>query len=134
MKLNKTTKKIDDNIVRALTIVCEQAKNEIDGFIWLTHRANYTNFPASLVVTCVFDIDAEITALKENLLDAQLSNSIQKQLLKIGIILKNIKQNVHFDSEEACLRENQGQWEDRLRLLKMKQKPNTKSNNFPTFN
>jgi len=132
MKLNKTTKKIDDNVCKALTIVCEQAKNEIDGFIWLTHRANYTNFPASLVITCVFDLDLEIIALKENDLDEKLTTDIQKQLLKVGIVLKNVRQNVNFDSEESCLREHQGQWANRLKLIKVKQKPNARGSKFPS--
>jgi len=132
MKLNKTTKKIDDNVCKALTIVCEQAKNEIDGFIWLTHRANYTNFPASLVITCVFDLDDEVTALKESHLDEKLTAAIQKQLLKVGVVVKSARQNVHFDSEESCLREHQGQWDNRLRLTKVKQKPNARSSKFPS--
>ena len=126
MKLNKTTKKIDDNICKALTIVCESEKTNIDGFIWLTHRANYTNFPASLIVTCVFDIDAEVKALPDNKHGEKLMNSIQKQLLKVGVVAKNIRQNVHFDSEESCLREHQGKWENRLKLKVTKQKPNAK--------
>ncbi len=132
MKLNKTTKKIDDNIGKALTIVCEQAKDTVAGFIWLTHRANFTNFPASLVVTCVFDIDVEVQALKDNNQDEPLINNIQKQLLKVGIVLKNVKQNVNFDSEESCLREHQGKWENRLKLRTDKQKPNAKGSKFPT--
>ncbi|MFB1014974.1 MAG: Fis family transcriptional regulator [Alteromonadaceae bacterium] len=132
MKLNKTTKKIDDNICKALTIVCESEKTNIDGFIWLTHRANYTNFPASLIVTCVFDIDAEVKALPDNKQGEKLMNSIQKQLLKVGIVAKNIRQNVHFDSEESCLREHQGKWENRLKLKVTKQKPNAKNNQFPS--
>ena len=132
MKLNKTTKKIDDNICKALTIVCESEKTNIDGFIWLTHRANYTNFPASLIVTCVFDIDAEVKALPDNKQGEKLMNSIQKQLLKVGIVAKNIRQNVHFDSEESCLREHQGKWENRLKLKVTKQKPNAKNSKFPS--
>ena len=132
MKLNKTTKKIDDNICKALTIVCESEKTNIDGFIWLTHRANYTNFPASLIVTCVFDIDAEVKALPDNKQGEKLMNSIQKQLLKVGVVAKNIRQNIHFDSEESCLREHQGKWENRLKLKVTKQKPNAKNNQFPS--
>ena len=132
MKLNKTTKKIDDNICKALTIVCESEKTNIDGFIWLTHRANYTNFPASLIVTCVFNIDAEVKALSDNKQGEKLINSIQKQLLKVGVVVKNIRQNVHFDSEESCLREHQGKWENRLKLRVTKQKPNAKNSKFPS--
>lgn len=129
MKLNKTTQKIDNNVCKALTLACEDFKTEIEGFNWLTHRANYTNFPASLIVTCVFDIDAEVVALKENKLDDHFRDIIQKHLLKVGVVLKNVRQNVHFDSEESCLREHQGQWADRLKLKINKQKP-TKTAHF----
>jgi hypothetical protein len=122
MKLNKTTKRLDNNVCKALTIVCENSLHEISGFRWLTHRANYTNFPASLVVTCVFNTDVEVTAMKAEKLDELLRQAIQKQLLKVGVVLKHINQNVHFDSEESCQREHQGQWSDRLQLNITKQK------------
>jgi hypothetical protein len=81
------------------------------------------------VVTCIFDIDADVVALKENKRDELFRDIIQKQLLKVGVVLKNVRQNVHFDSEESCLREHQGQWPERLKLRVTKQKP-TKTNHF----
>ena len=130
MKLNKTSQKIDNNVCKALTIACESVLHDVDGFEWLTHRASYTNFPASLVVTCVFATDAEIEAMKLKKQDAFLRDNIQKQLLKVGVVVKNINNAVHFDSEEACLRQHQGQWSDRLALNISKQKPNQKSRSF----
>ena len=124
MKLNKTTQKLDNNICKALTIACESALHDINGFSWLTHRANYTNFPASLVVTCVFETDAEVIEMQAASLDEQLRKTIQKQLLKVGVVLKNVRQNIHFDSEESCTREHQGRWSERLQLNIPKQKPN----------
>jgi hypothetical protein len=124
MKLNKTSQKIDNNVCKALTIACETVLHEVPGFEWLTHRASYTNFPASLVVTCVFATDAEIELMKAEKQDDFLRQNIQKQLLKVGVVVKNINQAIHFDSEEACLRQHQGQWSDRLALKISKQKPN----------
>ncbi|MEI6895787.1 MAG: Fis family transcriptional regulator [Colwellia sp.] len=126
MKLSKTNQKIDNNLCHALTIVCESSLHAVAGFVWLTHRANYTNFPASLVITCVFNTDEEIEVMKAQQQDALLCLSIQRQLLKIGVVVKNIKQCVRFDSEEACNRQHQGQWEQRLALKVTKQKPNTR--------
>jgi len=125
MKLNKTSQKIDNNICKALTIVCESSLHAISGFVWLTHRANYTNFPASLVITCVFETEAEIEVMKMQQKDEFLRNTILKQLLNVGVVVKNIKQQVHFDSEEACLQHHQGEWPKRLALDVAKQKPNT---------
>ncbi len=126
MKLSKTSQKIDNNVCKALTIACESSMHDVAGFVWLTHRANYTNFPASLVVTCVFGTDEEVTAMKVEQQDEVLRESIQKQLLKIGVVVKNIKHCVRFDSEEACQRQHSGQWADRLALHVVKQKPNAK--------
>jgi hypothetical protein len=126
MKLSKTNQKIDNNVCKALTIACESSLHDIAGFVWLTHRANYTNFPASLVITCVFNTDEEVATMKAQQQDELLRASIQKQLLKIGVVAKNIKQCVRFDSEEACLRQHQGEWAARLTLSVVKQKPNAK--------
>ncbi len=126
MKLSKTNQKIDNNVCKALTIACESSLHEIAGFVWLTHRANYTNFPASLVVTCVFNTNEEVALMKEQQLDDVLRNSIQKQLLKIGVVVKSIKQCVRFDSEQACQLQHLGEWENRLALSIVKQKPNAR--------
>jgi len=116
MKLSKTSKKIDNNVRKALILVCEKALHEFEGFQWLTHRASYTEFPGSLQVTCVFSSDAELKQLGANQQDDMLRKDIQKQLLKVGIVLKDVRQNVRFDSEEACARESDGQWDERLQL------------------
>ena len=88
MKLNKTSQKIDNNICKALTIACESSLHEVPGFVWLTHRANYTNFPASLVITCVFELESEIEAMKEQQQDDLLRNAILKQLVKVGVVVE----------------------------------------------
>jgi hypothetical protein len=123
MKLTKTNQKIDNNVCKALTMACEASLHEVPGFVWLTHRANYTNFPASLVVTCVFETEADIDVMKTQLQDELLRNVIQKQLLNVGVVVKNIKQQVHFDSEEACLMQHRGEWDVRIALKSSKQKP-----------
>lgn len=112
--MNKTVKKLDQNVIKALTIVCESAKLEVTGFEWLTHSANYANFPASLVVTCVFDTNQSLEAAKLAQQDQSLRKQIQQQLLKAGILLKDARRHVLFDSEEACLLEHNGNWKRRL--------------------
>jgi len=129
VKLNKTSQKIDNNVCKALTIACEVSLHEVTGFAWLTHRADYTNFPASLVVTCIFETETEIDVMKAQQQDKLLRITIQKQLLSVGVVMKNIKQQVHFDSEEACQQQHQGEWPQRLALSITKQKPNRGRNN-----
>jgi hypothetical protein len=126
MKLSKTNQKIDNNVCKALTIACESSLHDVAGFVWLTHRANYTNFPASLVITCVFNTDEEIEAMKVLQQNDTMIATIQKQLLKVGVVVKNIKKSVHFDSEQACQAKHDGQWADRLALSIVKQKPNAR--------
>jgi len=126
MKLSKANQKIDNNVCKALTIACESSLHQVAGFVWLTHRANYTNFPSSLVITCVFNTNDEIAAMKTEQQDELLRLSIQKQLVKVGVVVKNIKQSVHFDSEEACQQQHGGEWSDRLALSIVKQKPNAR--------
>lgn len=115
MAANKSTvKKLDDNVIKALTRVCEEAKAYIEGFAWLTHRADYSNFPGSLVVTCVFVDEQQLDAAKSKQQDALLRKSVHKQLLKAGILLKDPRRHVFFDSEEACQAAHRGDWEQRL--------------------
>ncbi len=123
MKLTKTNQKIDNNVCKALTIACESSLHDVEGFIWLTHRANYTNFPASLVITCIFNTNDEVALMKEQQLDDLLRNTIQKQLLKIGVVVKKIDKQVQFDSEESCEKQHNSEWDRRLALSVVKQKP-----------
>jgi hypothetical protein len=112
--LKSTVQKLDDNVVKALTKVCEEAKKQVVGFDWLTHRADYSNFPNSLVITCVFVREQDISQAKIDKKDIYLRQLIHRHLLKAGILLKDPRRNVFFDSEEACERGHQGNWNERL--------------------
>lgn len=112
--MNKTVKKIDNNVIKALTLVCEQAKQQVAGFEWLTHSADYANFPSSLVITCVFDTEQSLHHMQKKQQDLWFQKSIHSQLLKAGILLKDARRNVFFDSEEACLLAHNGDWKRRL--------------------
>ena len=112
--MNKTVRKLDNNVVKALTIVCEHAKQDIIGFEWLTHSANYANFPGSLVITCVLNQSDSLNLMLVSEQDKELRKQIQKQLLKAGILLKDARRHVFFDTEQACLLEHNGDWTRRL--------------------
>mgnify|MGYP000005102179 CR=1 FL=1 len=107
---SKTEKKIDNNVRLALTSACEQFLEDVPGFQWLTHQANYTNFPATLLITCVFDTQEN----QEQVDVSAIHKLLQSKMLKIGVKLKAPKQQVVFDSEEACDREHSGDWVQRL--------------------
>ncbi|RUO20128.1 hypothetical protein [Aliidiomarina haloalkalitolerans] len=64
--MRKSDKKLENEIIRRLTDVCETMKPQLTGFVWLTHEVNYQRFPASLVVTLVFNDEVtEQTLLEE---------------------------------------------------------------------
>ena len=99
--MKKTVKKLDNSIVKALTKVCDSAKADVPGFLWLTHTADFANFPASLLVSCVFESNESIHGVKQNSQDALIIKWVQAELLEVGILLKQAKQNVVFINEKA---------------------------------
>ena len=89
------------------------AKQDIVGFEWLTHSADYANFPGSLVITCVLDNSNSLDVMLANQQDQVLRKLIQKQLLQAGVLLKDVRRHVCFDTEQACLLEHNGDWKRR---------------------
>jgi hypothetical protein len=113
--MKKTDKKIDNALRQALTEVCDAATENVTGFKWLTHVVNYNNFPRSLSVICVFNTNAEVTLLSSSEQDQYLFTLIKQKLVAAGVKIDNVRQHVHFDSEENCERENAGNWSLRCR-------------------
>lgn len=112
--MQKTIKKLENKLVLALTSACEQAKVNTQGFDWLTHTADYAKFPGSLHVRCIFDTDTSLKAAQDSGQDTVMIRLIHSALLKAGILLKNPKQHITFDTEQACEREHQGNWKKRI--------------------
>ncbi len=114
MSLSKTQKRTENNIRLALTQVCEQSLKDIAGFEWLTHQADYTHFPASLFITCVFSTEqAQQNAIAQDD-DKKLQKLIVAKLFAIGIKLPSVKQQVILDNEETCTLEHNSDWKLRL--------------------
>ncbi|OEF54634.1 Fis family transcriptional regulator [Enterovibrio norvegicus] len=112
--MRKTDKKMDNELRIALTNVCETALTDIDGFQWLTHTVNYSSFPQSLKITCVFDTNAQLAAFSESNEQDKLVSLIQSTLNNLGIPVKNMARHVFFDSEESCMNVHDGNWAKRL--------------------
>jgi len=108
--MRKTDKKIENALREALTVACDMALEKHEGFMWLTHFANYQNFPDSLSIVCVFDTNEQLS--KAN--DEGLRVIIKDKLASIDINIKDIRQNVSFDTEENCKKENNGKWHERF--------------------
>lgn len=108
--MKKTDKKIDNAIRGALTEVCDKALEEHDGFMWLTHRVDYQNIPASLSVVCVFDTNEQLSNAHVD----DLRVIIKDKLASIAILIKDSRQAIRFDTEENCIKEHKGNWQQRL--------------------
>ena len=115
--MKKSDKKIENAIREALTNVCDAALESIDGFVWLTHVVNYSVFPSSLKIVCVFETHESLS----NALDAKQEDyfyqRINEALNDVGIKLNQPSRQVSFDTEEACERFHNGKWNERLARL-----------------
>ena len=113
--MKKTDKKIENTLRKALTEVCEVALDEVTGFKWITHFASYSYFPGSLSVVCIFDTDADLSNAYSSHKDDYLRSLIKENLSAVDIQIKDIRQHVKFDTEEACKKENGGKWHERFK-------------------
>jgi hypothetical protein len=112
--MRKTDKKIDNLLRIALTDICEDMLKRVNGFRWLTHFANYSNFPKSLKIHFIFETNRELDIfLSQEAKDVSLKQVYEK-LIGIGVKLKNINNHVVFDTEENCKRDNDGKWNERF--------------------
>lgn len=98
--MKKSDKKIENAIKLALTNVCEEALETVEGFQWITHTVNYKNFPSSLSILCMFDNPESLIAAKASKKDNHLKSWIEKELAGQNIIIRNINSVVSFDTEE----------------------------------
>lgn len=107
--MRKTDKKMDNALRVILTEACELARGEYEGFEWLTHFANYKQFPESLLIVCIYDTNANLAKT-----DPEGVCAIIKQKLKsIDVNIKDIRKHIRFDTEEDCENENHGKWHER---------------------
>lgn len=112
--MRKTDRKIDNQLRLVLTDVCEITLKEINGFQWLTHLVNYSNFPKSLKVVCVFDTNENLAYFMSKDSKKELTSLIQVKLHEVDIKVKNIIDHILYDTEENCEKEHNGKWADRL--------------------
>jgi hypothetical protein len=115
--MRKTDKKLDNQLRTVLTDVCEVALKEIDGFQWLTHLVNCSDFPNSLKVVCVFDTNENLSSFMSQEGKAKLSALIQEKLVAVDVKLKNMTGHILYDTEQDCEREHHGNWADRLTFI-----------------
>lgn len=112
--MRKSDKKLDNQLRMVLTQVCENALEEIEGFQWLTHIVNYSNFPKSLKIVCVFGTNESLDKYLLSEANNQLQSLIKRELSNLGIQFKNMVNHVLFDTEENCEKQHNGNWAQRL--------------------
>jgi hypothetical protein len=112
--MRKTDRKIDNQLRLVLTDVCEITLKEINGFQWLTHLVNYSNFPKSLKVVCVFDTNENLSCFMSKDSKKELTSLIQVKLHEADVKVKNVTDHILYDTEENCEKEHNGKWADRL--------------------
>lgn len=96
----------EQQLIQALTALCEQCKQDNNGFGWLTH----TGRPASPVVIAVFEHEAQRIAALKSGWDEVFSQRLDAHLAGLDCRVKSIR----FDSEQACTQISNGNWERHL--------------------
>ncbi|CAH6857739.1 Fis family transcriptional regulator [Vibrio chagasii] len=112
--MRKSDKKIENQIRDVLTDVCEDTLKGYNGFLWVTHTVNFSSFPQSLKIVCVFDSNQDRTNFLEVGGQQQVASVIQSAFNQVGIKLKSIDKHLSFDTQENCDRDHQGKWNLRL--------------------
>ena len=117
--MRKSDKKIDNQIRAILTDLCESYFETIDGFKWLTHIVNYSNFPSSFKIICIFEQKNDIEQFLSLTDTANISKNkvltiLNDKLVGAGIKITKLDKLLKFDDEQSCLVEHNGNWANRL--------------------
>ena len=112
--MRKTDKKIDNALRKGLTVICDKALEDIEGFKWLTHVVDYNRFPSSLKIILVFDTQVQkhtFTTLQQQ----QIQDSVSALLRSLQINLRSVAEHILIDCEEDCANQHAGNWQKRLK-------------------
>ncbi len=112
--MRKTDKKLENQLRNLLTVVCEDMLKNIDGFQWLTHFVNYSNFPTGLKVVFVFETNESLQIFMSQKAKDEVLNQVREKLVGIGVKITNIGHHVAFDTEENCESNDNGNWKQRF--------------------
>lgn len=113
----KQIKKTEKQIIEQLTKVCHLALEQIDGFVWLTHKVDYSQLEKTLIVVCVFESQAQLAQAKLKQQQVSLKDWIIQHLQAINIHLSKADKQIKLDSEQACEEEHDGNWQARLQQV-----------------
>ena len=106
--------RMERQLASCLSQACEAGKAEVVGFSWLAHEVDYARFPESLQVTWVFVTEAQRAMAIGTGQGARMQALTRAALAEAGIDMDALIAPVRFDSEEACKRNDGGDWQRRL--------------------
>lgn len=93
---------IERELIRTLTEACETAKSEIVGFQWLTHEVDYERFPESLLVTWMFDSEANRARALAGAEKARMLALTLAAFEAVGISVARINEHMAFSVEQPA--------------------------------
>lgn len=99
--MRKSDKKIENKIREVLTEVCEETLKGYDGFLWVTHTVNFSSFPQSLKIVCIFETDQDKASFLEGEGPQHVSKTIQKAFNKVGIQLNSVDKQICYDTQTS---------------------------------
>ncbi len=108
--MNKSQRKIENALVKALNEICEHLKQEQPGFVWLTHFVDHKLLSQSLKIIFVFDTNENLATAKNNTLFESVFTLCELHLKRESIHIKRIDKAVYFDTEENGANFENIQW------------------------
>ena len=87
--MTKTQKQLDKRIRQQLTLACEQIKDIVEDFSFLTHSADLNNLPSKFKVSCYFIDDIALEQAKQNNQLDYIVQLICNALASLNIHIKN---------------------------------------------
>ncbi|WP_087023156.1 Fis family transcriptional regulator [Thaumasiovibrio subtropicus] len=95
--MRKSDKKVENLIRNVLTDVCEDTLKGYDGFLWVTHTVNFSSFPQSLKIICVFETQEDRASFIAKEGQQHVASTIQKAFNKVGVQLKNVSKQISYE-------------------------------------
>lgn len=100
--MRKSDKKLDNQIRKALTALCEDTFKDLTGFCFVTHTVNYQKFPQTLQVACVFEDAQALLNFKNSEHFLTTRTQIENALKQIKINIAAIKECVIFITKQEA--------------------------------
>lgn len=116
LAMNPDQQETADRLVAALKRTLGVARPEVPGLVTMVPLAEDYLDPAGIHVVWIFETRASLNRALESGGARLLYQLTATALREARMQVESIDVNVHFDSEELCQQENQGNWQSRLSI------------------